>query len=286
MKRTGKFLLKLTPKEKSEFEDLTQRLQDECDISEKRQSEIIFEGFKQYAEQLLASYIPNHTHTKPQSSQAARNQALSDMIAEIERLGHILLEKSYVDFLKMNDCLSEVKPRTQNSWYQRLITSEELWFLNVNYFSDTNHFSEIKKSGIYIIHQRSKWWPQLKNLCFKLDKPVLTLTDDRLPEHKVKERIFSGIKRKSHHKPTLDRAEKTMLNIFLHEIGVLEEKPIYDNTDLTMQEVIRLRSELRFEEARDLLEQEKQQKAVVETIDNSNDGGLEFLNAIQGGQTK
>ena len=56
-----------------------------------------------------------------------------------------------------------------------------------------------------------------------------------------------------------------MLNIFLHEIGVLEEKPIYDNTDLTMQEVIRLRSELRFEEARDLLEQEKQRNVVTKS---------------------
>ena len=260
MKRVSEFLLRLTPKEKQEFDDLFERLENECDISHQRRSELIFEGFKQYAEQLLASYIPNHTHTKSQSLTSQRREAIFSKLEDIKERGYVFMMQAYAELILSNDCYTDVKMRSRASYFQTLLQSEDLFFMNLPYYHDT-----LSRYPIVIIHRQSKWWPQLKDLCFNIREPVFKLTHDQISDAKLRDQIFMRLQRKAHYKSKLDRAEKTMLNIFLHEIGVLEEKPIYDNTDLTMQEVIRLRSELRFEEARDLLEQEKQRNVVAKS---------------------
>lgn len=257
MKRTAKFLLNLSPKENQEFDDLFERLENDCDISHQRRSEIIFEGFKRYAEDLLASHIPNHTQTKSQSITAQRREAIFSMLENIKERGYVFMMQAYAELILSNDCYTDVKMRSRASYFQTLLQSEDLFFMNLPYYHDT-----LSRYPIVIIHRQSKWWPQLKDLCFNIKEPVFKLTHDQISDAKLRDQIFMRLQRKAHYKSKLDRAEKTMLNAFLFEINELNDKPMYDHNDLILQEVIQLRSEHRFEEAREVFQEEKNKRAV------------------------
>lgn len=245
--RKEQIKLLLSKQEKERFENIWGNLEEDCHISPKRQSEIIIEGFFQYAEQLLSSHVP-HTHTKSQSQSAQRKEAIYSMIENIKEKGYMFIMQSYADLILSNECYSDVKMRSRSSYFQSLLQAEELFFIDISYYHDTTN-----RFPIVIIHRQSKWWPQLKDLCFNINGPIFKLTHDQITDAKLRDQIFARLKRRSKYRSKLDKAEKVMLNAFLFEIGELEEKPMYDNLDAHLKTVIKFRSELRFTEAQELI---------------------------------
>lgn len=270
-KRKGKFLLRMTEKEFILFQDLKQKLKDDLDISKQRTSEIVFEGFKQYAEQLLTSYIPT-TQTKTQSNTSQRKTAIFNLIESIEEKGFMFIMESYVQLLKMNTCFEDVKIRTKSSYFQQLITSEDLAFIYLPNYTITQ-----TQNPLVIIPRKSKWYNQLRDLCFTIKEPIWNITHDNITEDKFRSGIIERLAKKSKNKIKLDRAEKTMFNIFLYDIGELRDKPMYDQTDFNLMEIIRLRSEGKFFEAQNIIDYETQKEKTK---------AVEFLSQYGKGQYK
>lgn len=261
--------IKFTSKEKDRFSQLWESLKNDCNISPKRQSEIIIEGFFQYAEQLLSSYIP-HTHTNSQSLTKQRKEAIFSLLEEIKKKGYMFFMQTYAELITSKECFQDVKVRTKSNYFQSFLQSEDLFLINISNYYDTQ-----TRAPIVILHRESKWFAQLKSLCFSVSQPVFKLTHDQMSEAKMRDAILQRIQRKSHYKSSLDFAEKTMFNAFLYEIGELEEQPIYDNSNLDLREVIQLRSELRFTEAEDFIREIRNKKALP-----VHDKGMQFLEAL------
>lgn len=264
--RLNQLNLKLSSKEKDRFNELWERLQNECNISPKRQSEIIIEGFFNHAENLLASYIP-HTHTKSQSLSKQRRECAYNLIQNIKEKGYMAYSEAFSNLIYLNDCFKDVKSRAISSHFQNLLISEDLVYIYIPYFHET-----ATKRPIFILHKQSKWYPQLKDLCFSIKNPVLKITHDNYTNPKLLNEIYKRLQKKATFK-TLDKAEKTILMNFLYEIGELVDKPFSDNTDLVMMEMIQLRSEFRFAEALGLIQLQK--KITVE------DTGIQFLESLE-----
>lgn len=263
-----RIVIRPTIEEKAKFNSLMDSLQNECNISPKEQSKIIIEGFFQYAEHLLSSYV-NHTHTNSHSLTKQRKDAVFNIIELIKEKGYMFFMESYSSLILSNECFFDVKTRSKANYFQGLLQSEELYFLYLPNYSDLS-----SRTSLVIIHRQSKWWSQLGDLCFKINNPILKVTADNKSDAKLKDDILQRLKRKAEYKSNLDRAEKTMLNAFLYEIGELKDKPMYDQTDLVLQEVIQLRSQLRFEEAQEVFNLEKKHK---QNFEIKSDDGLEYL---------
>lgn len=261
--------LLLSSQEKEQFSELWEKLQEDCKISPKRQSELIIEGFFQYAKQLLSSRV-NHTHTNPQSFTKQRKDAIFNLVEQIKEKGYIWYAQSYSELILLNECFFNVKSRTKSSYFQDFLQSEDLYYINLPYYYDTE-----SKSAIIIIHKQSKWWPQLQDLCSNNRKPLLKVTSDNKTDEKLKYEIFQVLKSRTKFKTKLDRVERIMLNVFLFEIGQIGEKPIYDQTDLVLKEVIQLRSSLNFTEASELLEKEKEHNRIL------NDSAIKCLEPLK-----
>ena len=265
--------VRITPKERKRFEELRDRLEDDCKISIKQQSAIFMEAYFQYAENLLAAYIPNQhaTQTKSQSQTAERKSAIHNLINEIKEKGFMFIGEAYANLLFQNTCFSDVKIRTKSSYFQQLMISDELVYLYLPYFYNTN-----RKDAIVLIHKKSKWYPQLKDLCFNIKEPLLRITHDNILETKFKDDLFKKIKNKAKYRSKLDQAEQTMLNAFLYEIEELKEKPMYDTENEDLIKIIKLRSEYRFEEAYEVvghnpeLYLSEKERLRIEAIENLN----------------
>jgi len=93
----------------------------------------------QYAENLLAAYIPNQhaTQTKSQSQTAERKSAIHNLINEIKEKGFMFIGEAYANLLFQNTCFSDVKIRTKSSYFQQLMISDELVYLYLPYFYNT-----------------------------------------------------------------------------------------------------------------------------------------------------
>jgi len=265
--------VRITPKERKRFEELRDRLEDDCKISIKQQSAIFMEAYFQYAENLLAAYIPNQhaTQTKSQSQTAERKSAIHNLINEIKEKGFMFIGQAYANLLFQNTCFSDVKIRTKSSYFQQLMISDELVYLYLPYFYNTK-----MKDAIVLIHKKSKWYPQLKDLCFNIKEPLLRITHDNILETKFKDDLFKKIKNKAKYRSKLDQAEQTMLNAFLYEIEELKEKPMYDTENEDLIKIIKLRSEYRFEEAYEVvghnpeLYLSEKERLRIEAIENLN----------------
>jgi len=245
-KSSSQIVIYPTSEELVKFNDVRERLMNECNISKQRQSELFMEAYFQYAENLLAAYIPNQhaTQTKSQSQTAERKSAIHNLINEIKEKGFMFIGQAYANLLFQNTCFSDVKIRTKSSYFQQLMISDELVYLYLPYFYNTK-----MKDAIVLIHKKSKWYPQLKDLCFNIKEPLLRITHDNILETKFKDDLFKKIKNKAKYRSKLDQAEQTMLNAFLYEIEELKEKPMYDTENEDLINIIKLRSEYRFEEA-------------------------------------
>lgn len=272
MNRNNQIKINLSKKKKEEIEVLFNEYEDLANISSYgNKSDIYADAIINHLNNLLASHIP-HTQTNSHSLTKQRKDAIYSMIEKIKEKGYMFFMQIYSNLILSNDCYSEVKMRSRSSYFQSLLQSEDLYFLNVSYYFDTK-----QKAPIVAIHRQSKYFPQLKDLCFSIRQPVFKLTHDNMIDAKLRDQVFVRLKNKSNYKSNLDRAERTMLNAFLYEIGIIEENPIYDNSDFIMQDVIQLRSEHRFSEAAEVFENEKKQKQSVKI---SNDEGLTFLEGI------
>lgn len=248
--RNQQIKLLINEKEKTRFNELWDSLMEELNISPKRQSEIIIEGFFQYAQHLLTSYIPT-TQTKSQSSVAARKERIYSLIEDLKTQNLPIM--SVWGLLFDGPEYDGIGMRTKSAHFQRLLCEEEIYMIYLPYYFANNNISN---KGIYLIHKNSRWFSQLKDLCFKISSPIINLTHN-ITFAKYKDKLIDRLKRKAKYKTNLDKAEKTMLNAYLHEIGHLKENPLYNNTDLILKEVVELRSQLRYSEAQELLQQEK-----------------------------
>ncbi len=279
--RNNRLYIKINNKERERFDNLWNSLQEQCNISPKRQSEIIIEGFFQYAENLLASYVP-HTNTKSQSLLQERKEAIFNLIEQIKEKGFMYYGQSVVELIHGNECFNDLSFRTKSNYIQKFLRDENLYFIYLPYYFKSNTLNPI-----VLIHRDSKWYPQIKDLCFSVKENIYKLTHEKMSDSKLKSTIFERLKRKAKYKTDIDKAEKVMLNVFLYEIGELKENPMYDQTDLVLREVIELRSQLRFNEAKELLEKEKEHKKNQElglkkqVIKIQEDNGLDFLNKLE-----
>lgn len=246
----------LNNNERQEIDELWGICINDLEISERRKGEIFAQGIINHLKDVIASHVP-HTQTKSQSLTAQRREAIFSMLENIKERGYIFMMQAYAELILSNDCYTDVKMRSRASYFQNLLQSEDIFFMNLPYYHDT-----LSRYPIVIIHRQSKWWPQLKNLCFKIREPVFKLTHDQISDAKLRYQIFMRLQRKAHYKSKLDRAEKTMLNAFLFEINELNDKPMYDHNDLVLQEVIQLRSEHKFKEAQEVFEEEKNKRIV------------------------
>ncbi|MCA9497223.1 MAG: hypothetical protein KC589_09850 [Nanoarchaeota archaeon] len=246
MKKINTNLLWLSDKEKDEINDLWYQCQTELDIGERRKSEIFAQGIINHLTNLLQSYIP-HTHTKSQSLSKQRRECTYDLVKNIKEKGYMAYSEAFSSLIYMNDCFKDVKARAISSHFQNFLISEDFVFIYINNFHETHTVRPI-----YLIHKQSKWYAQLKDLCFNIKNPVLKITHDNYTNPKLLNVIFERLKRKATFK-NLDKAEKTILMNFLYEIKEIDDKPFSDNTDLIMMEMIQLRSEFRFAEATNLI---------------------------------
>ncbi len=272
----NRIFLRLTSKEKDKFNDLFNSLQEQCNISPKRQSEIIIEGFFQYAEHLLTSYIP-HTQTKSQSLTQERKDAIFSIINKIEEKGYMFYQELYSDLIYSHPCFDDVKIRTKSSYFQNLLTQDEIFFIHLPYYTNTN-----SSYPLVAIHKKSPWFFQLKDLCFSITDILYKTTHDQMNEAKLKNQIFMRLKRKAKYKSKLDIAEKTMLNAFLYQIGQLEDKPMYDQDNFQLKDIIELRSQRRYDEANDILKSIKTENLIKkEKIKIEFDSGMQFLEGLE-----
>ena len=259
-KRISKFLLRLTSKESEEFDNLIERLENECDMSHQKQSEVIFQGFKNYAEHLLSTYIP--TQTKSQSSLQERKQAIYSIIDSIKEKGYMSISKAFIDMFYQTPSFIDIKIRTKSNYFQQLLISDEIAYIYLPfYFNFDEYNKENIRKKIYLIHKKSRWYPQLKELCFYFkEENLVKITHDTMTDTEFRDKLYKRFFKIAKQKKTLDKAEQTILNAFLSEIGELKDKPMVDNTDITLQTVIQLRYELKYKEANEELEKETQHK--------------------------
>lgn len=275
--RKSKFLLRLTERECELFDEYCSYLTEELDISTKRLSEIIFYGFKQYAEQLMNSKITGYTNTNTQGIRASREEFIEEFIKDIQRKGAVSYKKILSSIFTISDLFNSLNIRTKSKWCARIFTDENLAILPVNYY--VNQIGGIKQlSAFYFIHKKSKWYPQLRDLTISTDRikfnQVCSLDGDTR-ERSYYQKVYKCFSNMVKHVKDLDRAERVMLSRFMHEISPEEfpEKPLIDNSDWNMAQVISLRSEYKFREADEIFREERQKRE--ETTQVKNTSGVE-----------
>lgn len=252
MVRYKRISLKLTKREYCKVEELWDFYKNTYDISQQRKSELFTQGIINHLNNLIASHIPT-TQTKLQTSKNQRKENLQKINEEIKLKGFMYVMQCYNQLILCNECFKETKMRTRSSYFQLFLQSENIYLINISYYNKTQ-----RNFPIIMIHKESKWWPQLKDLCFKINKPLFQLTHDQISDSKFSQKLFRKLCTKSKYKSKLDKAEEKMLNEFLYEMDEIENLPKnYDSLEETViDRVIELRSEHRFEEANQLLKKE------------------------------
>ncbi len=249
MKRLSLRQLRLTEKEDEMYEHLFQRLEQECNISHQRRSEIVFQGFKEYAENLLASYIPSDTQTKTQTSNLKQKKAfIEQLIEQIKEDSRMFLTDAMNELFFGNE-LFDNDLRTQSRWFNTLLSDQQIVIFYLPYYFESSNASDF-----VLIHKKSKWYPQLKEHFFSVKKDFLVITNRDLKFSTYKEKLLKALKYKSPRK-SMDNAEKIIFNALLFELNKIPEKPMYNQSDYISQEIIQLRSSHKFQEAALLLSQ-------------------------------
>lgn len=249
--RDERIKLSLTSKENKQLEDLMQRLNIECNISSKRQSELIFQGFKELAENLLTS-SSHHTHTKPQSRIQERKLRFIEILDSIKERGYLAYSAAYNDLL-YSEAFSDMRIRSKSKHFQNLLAHEDIVILPV-----PKYFTTSATKPLFLIHKQGGWYNQLKELCISLNEQIIKVTDDNYSEVKFRDDLYNNILRRANYKINLDKAEKLMFNSFLFENHFIAEKPMI--IDPISREVIQLRNQRKFSEAKELLQWEEAQR--------------------------
>lgn len=259
----------LNQNEKQEINQLWKICTEDLQISERRKGEIYAQGIINHLQDLIATHVP-HTQTKTQRSNLQQKRDfITDFIENIKQDSYIYLEDA-IKYFFFGTNLFDHDIRTQSNWFHKLLSSSEISLFYLPYYTDKATFNDI-----ILVHKKSQWYPQLRKHMFSVNNDFLVIKSQSIKFNDYKTKLLRTLKFKSP-RFNMDRVEKVMFNSFLYYIKKLMEKPIYDNTDIVLQETIRLRSELKFPEAEELLQQEKDHKQ------KQGEGEVQFLNAIGG----
>lgn len=262
LKRQGKVLLKLTLKESNIFDQLMYKLKKECNISKQRQSEIIFEGFRQYAEKLI-----NSKNIYTQTNQQLNNKNIKiDAIVQIKEYINKRPRKFKTVFDYFFKTFAEQfgSCRTRFSWLNHLFESKEFVVLNLKSFL----------GDYYIIPRHSYFHAQFKDYCFEF--PFERLNYQPTAENPARKKIYNMLNMTYYSPESLDKVEQFALKALKAHLD-FEEKPMI--TDLTIREVLDLRGKWKHHEAQEVLKQEKLHKQALKL---QNDEGMQLINQLGG----
>ena len=263
MIRKPQSLFWITDKEKKEIYSLWEQCKEELNIGYHRKSELFSQFIIEGLNNLLQTCEPRTTTKTQKSLLGQRREYITNTLAAIQEEEYINFTDLIGLFFHESDLFLDADIRTKSEWFNKILCSEELSFINTS-------------EGLFAIHKTTKWFKQFRKFSYSLRENFFVERNPKTTLNHYKQKLKTKILKQAPKIERFDRAEKTMLASFLSKVRGIE-KPLIDNSDWNMMEVIRLRSEGKYSEAQNTFKQEKQK----EQEKQENDEGLNFLNNIR-----